>query len=184
MKKFIALLLAALLLISTAALASDKYDLDNFGYRTVKTRGRGNLVFQSKPGGSFMSEYSFSNGDRIYVNLDWEEDGYAIAYKNGDYCYVDASYIDWGSGSRGSALGDARAAEIGVQHHTRCVDDAAQRRQFHLFNARTHRAAQLLRRRHRRHLAGKDTGAQRIKRCTHRLGQRDGRRAKARKSLV
>ena len=102
MKKFIALLLAALLLLSTAALASDKYDLDNFGYRTVKTRGRGNLVFQSKPGGSFMSEYSFSNGDRIYVNLDWEEDGYAIAYKNGDYGYVDASYIDWGSGSRGS----------------------------------------------------------------------------------
>ena len=106
MKKFIALLLAALLLLSTAALASDKYDLDNFGYRTVKTRGRGNLVFQSKPGGSFMSEYSFSNGDRIYVNLDWEEDGYAIAYENGDYGYVDASYIDWGSGRDSSDVRD------------------------------------------------------------------------------
>ena len=51
MKKLIALILAALLLLSATALASDKYDLDDFGYRTVKTRGRGNLVFQSKPGG-------------------------------------------------------------------------------------------------------------------------------------
>ena len=101
MKRIIALLLAALLLCGSA-MASDKYDLDNFGYRTVKTRGRGNLVFQSKPGGSFMSEYSFKNGDRIFVNLDWRQDGYAIAYKNGDYGYVDASYIDWGSGSRGT----------------------------------------------------------------------------------
>lgn len=95
MKKFIALLLAALLLLSATALASDRYDLDDFGYRTVKTRGRGKLVFQTRPRGSFMSEYSFSNGDRIFVNLDWEEDGYAIAYENGDYGYVDASYIDW-----------------------------------------------------------------------------------------
>ncbi len=101
MKRIIALLLAAMLLCGSA-MASDKYDLDNFGYRTVKTRGRGNLVFQSKPGGSFMSEYSFKNGDRIYVNLDWREDGYAIAYKNGDYGYVDASYIDWGGDSRGT----------------------------------------------------------------------------------
>jgi hypothetical protein len=97
-----ALLLAALLLLSATALASDRYDLDDFGYRTVKTRGRGKLVFQTRPRGSFMSEYSFSNGDRIFVNLDWEEDGYAIAYENGDYGYVDASYIDWGSDSRGS----------------------------------------------------------------------------------
>lgn len=101
MKKIIALLVAAVLLCGLA-FASDKYDLDNFGYRTVRTRGRGNLVFQSKPRGSFMSEYSFSNGDRIYVNLDWREDGYAIAYKNGDYGYVDASYIDWGSDSSDS----------------------------------------------------------------------------------
>ena len=79
-----------------------RYDLDDFGYRTVKTRGRGKLVFQTRPRGAFMSEYSFSNGDRIFVNLDWEEDGYAIAYENGDYGYVDASYIDWGSDSRGS----------------------------------------------------------------------------------
>ncbi|MBQ9038392.1 MAG: hypothetical protein IJ179_02565 [Oscillospiraceae bacterium] len=101
MKKLIALILAALLLLSSAALASDKYDLDNFGYRTVKTRGQEKLVFQSRPRGSFMSEYSFSDGDRIFVNLDWREDGYAIAYENGDYGYVDASYIDWGGDSRG-----------------------------------------------------------------------------------
>lgn len=100
MKRIIALLLALLLLGGTAV-ASDKYDLDNFGYRTVKTRGRGNLVFQSKPRGSFMSEYTYRDGDRIYVNLDWREDGYAIAYSNGDYGYVDASYIDWGGDSRG-----------------------------------------------------------------------------------
>ena len=101
MKRFIALLLALLLLLSATALASEKYDLDNFGYRTVKIKGSGKLVFQSKPRGSFMSEYSFSDGDRIFVNLDWRQDGYAIAYQNGDYGYVDASYIDWGGDSRG-----------------------------------------------------------------------------------
>ena len=101
MKKIVALLLAALLLLSATALASDKYDLDNFGYRTVKTRGRGKLVFQTKPRGSFMSEYTYRDGDRIFVNLDWRQDGYAIAYENGDYGYVDASYIDWGGDSRG-----------------------------------------------------------------------------------
>ena len=102
MKKIIALILAALLLLSATALASDRYDLDDFDYRTVKTRGKGKLVFQTKPRGSFMSEYSFSDGDRIYVNLDWRQDGYAIAYQNGDYGYVDAGYIDWGSDSRGN----------------------------------------------------------------------------------
>ena len=56
MKKTIALLLALLLLLSAAALASDRYDLDDFGYRTVKTGGRGKLVFQNSPRGSFMSE--------------------------------------------------------------------------------------------------------------------------------
>ena len=40
MKKIFALLLAALLLFSaTTALASDRYDLDDYGYRTVKTGG-------------------------------------------------------------------------------------------------------------------------------------------------
>ena len=95
MKKLIALLVAALLLLSTTAFAFDRHDLDDFGYRTVKTKGRGKLVFQTKPRGSFMSEYSFSNGDRIFVNVDYRERGYALAYKNGVYGYVDERYIDW-----------------------------------------------------------------------------------------
>lgn len=74
---------------------SDMYDLDNFGYRTVTTKGRGKLVFQSAPGGSFMRDYKFYDGDSIYVNLYWRKNGYAIAYSNGSYGYVDASYIDW-----------------------------------------------------------------------------------------
>lgn len=96
MKKIIALILVSLLLCSTAY-ASGKYDLDNYGYRTVRTGGKGKLVFQSSPRGAFMTEYSFRDGDRIYVNLDWRQDGYAIAYEDGEYGYVDASYIDWGS---------------------------------------------------------------------------------------
>ena len=39
--------------------------------------------------------YQFWNGDRIYVNLNWRQDGYAIAYQNGVYGYVDANYINW-----------------------------------------------------------------------------------------
>lgn len=72
-----------------------KYDLSNFGYRTVVTKGRGRLVFQTKPRGSFMAQYKYFDGDQIYVNLYWREDGYAIAYQNGTYGYVDASYISW-----------------------------------------------------------------------------------------
>ncbi len=103
MKKCIAILLALGLMLCSTALASAKYDLDNFGYRTVNTGGRGNLVFQSSPGGSFMREYSYRDGDRIYVNLDWRQNGYAIAYANGDYGYVDASYIEWGRSGDGDA---------------------------------------------------------------------------------
>jgi len=106
MKKIIIALLAVSLLLCSTALASAKYDLDNFGYRTVKTRGQGNLVFQSSPRGSFMREYSYRDGDRIFVNLDWREDGYAIAYADGDYGYVDARYIDWGSDRDGGRDSD------------------------------------------------------------------------------
>ena len=35
------------------------------------------------------------DGDRIFVNVDYRERGYALAYKNGVYGYVDAGYIDW-----------------------------------------------------------------------------------------
>ena len=75
---------------------ADRFDLSNYVHRTVVTTdSRGALVFQSSPNGSFMFDYQFWNGDDIYVNLTWRQDGYAIAYKNGVYGYVDASYINW-----------------------------------------------------------------------------------------
>ena len=83
----------------TGSTTSSAHDLSGYGYRTVKTGGRGNLVFQTEPGGSFLSDHSFANGDSIYVNLTYREKGYAIAYDRGTYGYVDASYIDWGTGS-------------------------------------------------------------------------------------
>lgn len=101
MKKIISLLVVSILLCSfVSALASngDKYDLSDYGYRTVSSKGRGSLIFQKSPGGSFMTNYKYYDGDQIYVNLNWRKDGYAIAYEDGEYGYVDASYIDWGEG--------------------------------------------------------------------------------------
>ena len=83
--------------------SSSKKNLSNYGYRTVNTGGRGALVFQDSPNGSFMNAYQYNDGDQIYVNLDWRSDGYAIAYEDGVYGYVDASYIDWGGGSSSSS---------------------------------------------------------------------------------
>ena len=71
------------------------WDLDNFRYRTVKIKGRGALVFQRQPRGSFMYDYKYYDGDEIYVNVYYRDRGYAIAYERGTYGYVDASYIDW-----------------------------------------------------------------------------------------
>ena len=90
---FLALVLSCVSL--TVFASSDRFDLDNYDYRTVVEKGRGKLVFQSSPGGSFMYDYKFYDGDEIFVNLNWRKSGYAIAYKNGKYGYVDASYIDW-----------------------------------------------------------------------------------------
>jgi len=53
------------------------------------------LVFQKTAGGTFMSKYKFYDGDRIFVNVYYREKGYALAYKNGVYGYVDERYIDW-----------------------------------------------------------------------------------------
>ena len=72
-----------------------RYELMNYGFRLVDTDGRGALVFQSSPDGSFMNQYQFSDGEPIYVNLNWREDGYGIAYEDGVYGYVDAGYINW-----------------------------------------------------------------------------------------
>jgi hypothetical protein len=71
------------------------HDLDNFEYRTVEIDNGGALVFQRTPRGEFMYKYKFYDGDRIFVNVDYRERGYALAYKNGVYGYVDAGYIDW-----------------------------------------------------------------------------------------
>ena len=81
--------------------SSGMYDLSGYGYRTVRTQGRGALIFQTEPRGSFLKDHKFNDGDQIYVNLTWRKDGYAIAYQNGVYGYVDASYIDWNSGGSG-----------------------------------------------------------------------------------
>ena len=87
---------------------SDEYDLSNFGYRPVETRGRGALVFQTSPGGSFLSDYKYRDGDSVYVNLNWRKNGYALAYEDGVYGYVDASYINWGGSSSGSSSSDPK----------------------------------------------------------------------------
>ena len=81
---------------NTSSNSDDRYDLDNYGYRTVKTNNaRGPLVFQKSPNGAFMNNYQFYNGDTIYVNLYWRQDGYAIAYADDAYGYVDVDYINW-----------------------------------------------------------------------------------------
>ena len=106
MKHFLAIYVALLIVISAitpVALASDKYDLSNFGWRYVDSKGRGSLVFQKAPRGKSMKGHKFYTGDQIYVNLNYRENGYGIAYEDGEYGYVDASYIDWGSGSSGSS---------------------------------------------------------------------------------
>ena len=89
------LILICLLIPAACASSGGKYDLDDFGYRTVKTNGRGSLVFQEEPRGDFMYGHKFWDGDRIYVNVEYRKNGYALAYDDGVYGYVDASYIDW-----------------------------------------------------------------------------------------
>ena len=98
-QRIAALLIFTLLLSLPVLASSDRFDLDNYGYRTVVTNGKGALVFQNSPDGTFMNDYQYNDGDRIYVNLDWLQDGYAIAYQSGTYGYVDAKYIDWGGSS-------------------------------------------------------------------------------------
>ena len=102
MKKLLTLLITLAMLFTfsgsaTVSASNDPFDLNDFGYRVVNTGGKGSLVFQTSPGGSFMSSYSFISGDYIWVNLYWRNSGYAIAYSNGTYGYVDANYINWNS---------------------------------------------------------------------------------------
>ena len=80
---------------ATLAAGVDKYDLNLYEYRQVTEKGRGSLVFQKSPGGTSMMEFKYRDGDWIYVNVKWRSQGYAMAYEDGVYGYVDASYIDW-----------------------------------------------------------------------------------------
>ena len=38
-----------------------------------------------------------NDGEWIYVNPDYRKDGYVVAYDDGVFGFVDASYIDWNS---------------------------------------------------------------------------------------
>lgn len=101
-KALVMMLLTCLLccMAANAFAAEDPYELNNYGYRYVQSNGRGSLVFQEAPRGKFMKGHKYYDGDQIYVNLYWRESGYAMAYHNGEFGYVDASYINWGKGSK------------------------------------------------------------------------------------
>ena len=61
----------------------------------VKTNGRGSLVFQEKPKGPVIKGHTFYDGEWIYANRYYRKDGYAVAYDDGVFGFVDASYINW-----------------------------------------------------------------------------------------
>lgn len=82
----------------SSTIPSSAKDLSDYEYLTVSSKGRGSLVFQQSPGGKSISGHKYYDGDQIYVNIYYRKNGYAVAYDNGVYGYVDASYIDWGNG--------------------------------------------------------------------------------------
>lgn len=69
------------------------YNLNYYEYRTVSVPVGTLLVMQDRPGGDFMSTY-FTNGESIYVNMRYAQNGYLLAYKNGVYGYVDMQYVN------------------------------------------------------------------------------------------
>ena len=69
------------------------YNLNYYEYRTVSVPMGTLLVMQERPGGDFMSTY-FTNGESIYVNMRYAQNGYLLAYKNGVYGYVDMQYVN------------------------------------------------------------------------------------------
>ena len=69
------------------------YNLNYYEYRTVSVPVGTLLVMQDRPGGEFMSTY-FMNGESIYVNMRYAQNGYLLAYKNGVYGYVDMQYVN------------------------------------------------------------------------------------------
>ena len=80
--------------VTGGAVTTDiRYNLNNYGYRTVRVPAGTLLVMQERPGGDFMSTY-FMNGESIYVNMRYAQSGYLLAYKNGVYGYVDMQYVN------------------------------------------------------------------------------------------
>ena len=70
-----------------------KYNLNNYAYRTVSVPPGTLLVMQEWPGGTFMSTY-YTDGEPIFVNMCYAENGYLLAFKNGVYGYVDMKYVN------------------------------------------------------------------------------------------
>ena len=99
-KSFVALLIVIAFCCVTGYAERDfdyRYELGYYTFHSVTTRGRGKLVFQKEPRGTFMPDHQFDDGDVVYVYDDegCRLDGYSMAYDKGEYGYVDASYIDW-----------------------------------------------------------------------------------------
>ena len=69
------------------------YNLNYYEYRTVSVPMGTLLVMKERPCGEFMST-DFTNGESIYVNMRYAQNGYLLAYKNGVYGYVDMQYVN------------------------------------------------------------------------------------------
>ena len=69
------------------------YNLSYYAYRTVSVPAGTLLVMQEKPRGNFLSTY-YTNGESIFVNMRYAENGYLLAYKDGVYGYVDMQYVN------------------------------------------------------------------------------------------
>ncbi len=79
--------------VGGGSLQDTMYNLNYYEYRTVSVPMGTLLVMQERPGGEFMSTY-FTNGESIYVNMRYAQNGYLLAYKNGVYGYVDMQYVN------------------------------------------------------------------------------------------
>ena len=69
---------------SGAGIPREVRNLNYFVYRTVSVPPGTYLCMQEKPGGAFMYPY-WNDGDSIFVHPTYQERGYMIAYKGGDF---------------------------------------------------------------------------------------------------
>ena len=79
--------------VAGGATQDTMYNLSYYAYRTVSVPAGTLLVMQERPRGTFMSTY-YTDGEPIFVNMRYAEDGYLLAYKNGVYGYVDMQYVN------------------------------------------------------------------------------------------